>query len=212
MTKGIDIKGQKFGLLTVLEEVPQETRKNKRLRSWLVKCDCGSEPFEIQQRNLTRSSVPNPKLTQSCGCIRLKATFLATTKFPIDMEFLNSFEDLDKFFFIHKQLVKMVRHSELEEDYKDYIEHFYNDPQLENIYRKWYNSNKEFNTFYDFLKPSLDHKLPTSRGGDNSLENLHFLTVFENLAKRDMTWEEWEVFKKETDFGKALMLELKGDK
>lgn len=37
-----------------------------------------------------------------------------------------------------------------------------------------------------------------SKGGSNNIDNLQYLTVFENLAKRDMTMEEWEQFKKDT--------------
>ena len=55
------------------------------------------------------------------------------------------------------------------------------------------------NTFYDWAKPSLDHIIPWSRDGRNEKENLHFLTVFENLAKRDMTLDEWTAFKIKTN-------------
>lgn len=48
-------------------------------------------------------------------------------------------------------------------------------------------------------KPSLDHKIPKSKGGTNTLDNLQFLTVFENLSKRDFTQEEWQQFKKNTN-------------
>lgn len=54
--------------------------------------------------------------------------------------------------------------------------------------------------FYDWAKPSLDHIIPKSKGGsDEDISNFQFLTVFENLAKRDMTQNEWEKFKKETN-------------
>lgn len=45
------------------------------------------------------------------------------------------------------------------------------------------------------LRPSLDHILPKSRGGSEELNNLQFLTWFENFSKRDMTQKEWEVVK-----------------
>ena len=40
--------------------------------------------------------------------------------------------------------------------------------------------------------------IPKSKGGSNKKENLQFLTVFENLSKRDMTWDEWQAFKIKT--------------
>ena len=50
----------------------------------------------------------------------------------------------------------------------------------------------------DFNTVTREHLLPKSKGGTNQIENLQVLTVFENLAKRDMNWEEWVAFKKET--------------
>ena len=62
-------------------------------------------------------------------------------------------------------------------------------------------------TFYDLAKPSLDHIIPKSKNGSNKKENLQFLTVFENLSKRDMTWEEWEDFKIKTNTHSDYFLE-----
>jgi len=57
-----DLKGQKFGRLTVLSRA--ET-KNKRTR-WLCKCDCGNLK-EVLAYNL---SCKNPKKNiKSCGCL-----------------------------------------------------------------------------------------------------------------------------------------------
>ena len=57
----------------------------------------------------------------------------------------------------------------------------------------------EDETFYDWAKPSLDHIIPSSKGGSNTLDNFQFLTTFENLAKRDMTMDEWKNFKQKTN-------------
>ena len=71
--------------------------------------------------------------------------------------------------------------------------------------RNKYN-RREWLCIYDWYKPSLDHIVPKSRGGDNSLDNLQYLTVFENLSKRDMTMIEWEEFKQKTNTKSELFL------
>ena len=54
--------------------------------------------------------------------------------------------------------------------------------------------------------------IPTSKGGKEELSNYQFLTIFENLVKRDMTMEEWNVFKRETNTKSDYFIEsiLKG--
>lgn len=105
----------------------------------------------------------------------------------------------------------MVKHFTATEDfeiYEKFINKFYIDNQFNLLYNKWVKENKENkeNTFYDLYKPSLDHIIPKSKGGDNSLDNLQFLTVFENLSKRDMTMKEWNEFKVRTNTQSDLYL------
>lgn len=105
----------------------------------------------------------------------------------------------------------MVKHFTATEDfeiYEKFIKKFYIDNQFNLLYNKWVKENKENkeNTFYDLYKPSLDHIIPKSKGGDNSLDNLQFLTVFENLSKRDMTMKEWNEFKVRTNTQSDLYL------
>ena len=79
--------------------------------------------------------------------------------------------------------------------------------QFNAIYNFWLNKQKENNTFYDWAKPSIDHIVPKSRGGSNEKENLQFLTVFENLSKRDMSMEEWNDFKKKNHTNSDYFIE-----
>lgn len=67
------------------------------------------------------------------------------------------------------------------------IKQFYNNDQFNAVYKFWKNNEKQYKTFYDFAKPSFDHIIPKSKGGTDELTNLQILTVFENLAKRDLT-------------------------
>lgn len=137
----------------------------------------------------------------SCGCDRKIKAFLSSCKMNINEDFLNSFSDFEKFLFLHKQLTLVSGKTPTTydiEEYKEDIKYFYYQEQFNKIYNFWLEQDKT-NTFYDWAKPSLDHIIPKSKNGSNKKENLQFLTVFENLAKRDMTQEEWECFKKKTN-------------
>ena len=73
------------------------------------------------------------------------------------------------------------------------------------VVKEWVNSIDDLNNI-DITKPSILNQVPKSRGGDNSLDNLQYLTVFENLSKRDMTMIEWEEFKQKTNTKSELFL------
>ena len=203
MAKGIDITGQRFGYLTAIKLIPKEERTwaNKE-RAWLCKCDCGNEVI-VRQRSLLGARV-----TQSCGCLRKQAAFLKTSLVKdLDIEYLRSFNDFEKFLFIHKSIRRIIRIEELtSKEYKDYIEYFYNQKQFNYVYNFWLTQEKT-NTFYDLAKPSIDHIIPKAKNGKNNKENLQFITLFENLAKRDMTWKEWEEFKIKTNTKSNLFIE-----
>lgn len=72
-----------------------------------------------------------------------------------------------------------------------YLHYFYNDPVFTAIWDRWIISNKE-----PAYKPSIDHKVPFTKGGSADLDNLQVITWFENRAKGNMTLDEWSSFKK----------------
>lgn len=202
-----NLENKKVGKLLIKSLVPKEKRPTQTHGNyWLCLCDCGKE-IMVPTSYLTG----NGNYTQtSCGCDRKKQAFLKTTKLEISEDFINQFEDLEKYLFLHKQLTlvsgKTAGTYTLQE-YKEDILYFYNDIQFNKVYEFWQNHQKEEETFYDLAKPSLDHVIPKSRGGSNKKENLQFLTVFENLAKRDMTQEEWNNFKEKTKTSSQYFIE-----
>lgn len=62
----LDLTGEKYGRLTVLEQDFDHTLSNKRTY-WKCKCDCGNT-ISVAAQSLRRKSNP----TRSCGCIRLE--------------------------------------------------------------------------------------------------------------------------------------------
>ena len=202
-----NLENKRVGKLLIKNLVPKEERPTQTHGNyWLCLCDCGNEVM-VPTSYLTG----NGNYTQiSCGCDRKKQAFLKTTKLEISEDFINQFEDLEKYLFLHKQLTlisgKTAGTYTLQE-YQEDILYFYNDIQFNKVYEFWQNHKKEEKTFYDLAKPSLDHIIPKSRGGSNKKENLQFLTVFENLAKRDMTQEEWNNFKERTKTSSQYFIE-----
>lgn len=192
-----NLTGNKVGKLLIGDIVPIEKRPTKTHGNyWYCKCDCGNEVL-VPTSYLTG----NGNYTQtSCGCDRKKKAFLQTTNAKTSQDFIDSFDDFEKYLFIHKQItVNGTRNYEYsQEKYENDIKYFYNDIQFNAVYSFWKNNKERGKTFYDLAKPSLDHIIPKSRGGTNTKENYQFLTVFENLSKRDMTQEEWNSFKEKT--------------
>lgn len=68
--KVIDLVGQSYGRLTVLEKGSKSGTQYK----WLCQCSCGSQPFEVHGNSLRQG------VTQSCGCLRRERAAEANTK------------------------------------------------------------------------------------------------------------------------------------
>lgn len=123
-------------------------------------------------------------------------------KYDISLKWLKSFGDIEKMKFLNKTLSRRRNGKHFDtKKYKQYIEEFYYDNQFNEIYTFWLNNNKD--TYY---KPSLDHIIPKSKEGDYSLDNLQFLTWYENRCKNDMTMKEWDTFKEETNAKSNLFI------
>lgn len=198
-----DYINKQSGDLLILGIVPKEERIDKNYNGTIMYCKClkCNRPDLIQVR--FSYLTPNGNYQQTtCGCGRKEKAFIATSnRKDISEDFLKQFKDFEKFLFLHKIIMANTDRYYINCDIKEYqqlILHFYFDNNFNKIYKFWNDHKEENKTFYDLAKPSLDHIIPKSRGGDNDLKNLQFLTVFENLAKRDMTQEEWIEFKEKT--------------
>ena len=72
--------GQTFNKLTVIEEIPKEQRKNKKLVEWLCQCECGA--YTTVRTNYLKSGH-----TKSCGCSRAEVAAQLFTKNIVNQRF-----------------------------------------------------------------------------------------------------------------------------
>ena len=66
---------------------------------------------------------------------------------------------------------------------------------LKKIYRKWLENDKN-----KWLIPSLDHINPKINDNLDNIDNLEFLTWFENRSKNNINPEEWKIMKENIYF------------
>ena len=112
-------------------------------------------------------------------------------KWKVGVDFLKKFNDFEKLKFLNRAITNRDnRYPFSLEEYKKYIEKFYYDKQFNYIYLKWLKNKEDI-----YMKPSIDHKIPRSKGGTTSIDNLQFLTWFENRCKNNMSQESWDKLK-----------------
>lgn len=73
MSKKIDLTGQRFGRLVVIEETKPFYSSGRKRMMWLCKCDCGNV-LAVRGENL------RCKNTMSCGCYKKERTRESNTK------------------------------------------------------------------------------------------------------------------------------------
>ena len=112
-------------------------------------------------------------------------------RFNVSLDWIMQFKDLEKLKFLNRAVSKRRNRFEVSTDwYINYIEKFYYDEQFNKLYKNWLIKGKD-----KWLNPTIDHKIPRARKGDNNLNNLQFLTWLENRCKADMTQEKWDKVK-----------------
>ena len=111
----------------------------------------------------------------------------------ITIQDLEQYTDIIKLKFLNKVISRHWKYFKERDKYLQYLAKFYSNYTFNIIYNEWIKS-----WMCQWRMPSLEHILPTSRWGTFDLDNLTFITRFENRAKANMTLEEWNSFKKET--------------
>lgn len=153
---------------------------------------------KLISRVLERNNVPTRKPKNlrgvkkfDCDIERNYNNMATHLRFDVSVSWLMQFDDFSKLKLLNDVITNRSGRWEVSTEwYKSYIERFYNDKQFNRIYSCWVDSG-----YSKYKKPSLDHVKPKAKGGTNSLDNLQFLTWFENRCKNDMTQDEWDNLK-----------------
>lgn len=116
-------------------------------------------------------------------------------RFDIDHKWLMQFEDINKVKVLNKCISMRDKRWRMNTEwYKEYLLKFYYNEQFNLIYVKWIESWYNY-----YMQPSIDHINPKANWWDNNIDNLQFLTWFENRCKNDMNQEEWNLLKNNID-------------
>ena len=103
---------------------------------------------------------------------------------------MNGFEDLEKIKYLNHAISRKRDYMGFtDDDYRAYIERFYYDNKFNSLYQKWIETGDKW------IKPSLDHIHAKAAGGSLLVDNLRFVSWFENRAKNDIPLEDWESMK-----------------
>lgn len=188
----------RLGITSVREVARLSGVSNHRVKRVLLKhgvlpIKSKAKPFsETHRRNISKACKGRKGWCKGLRMSRLTRlkNLLGHSRFEVSLEWAERFH-LDALMCFNMMLTpRSGRWAWTTEQYVAFVERFHDDQQFLSVFRKWVEGGKK-----KYQKPSIDHIIPKSRGGDDSLENLQILSWFENRAKNDLTAAEWQQIK-----------------
>lgn len=158
-----------------------------------------SEETKKKIGDTNRGRVCKPRENETTECVK---RIHMKNKLKIDID-LDLYPDYYKLNFLSLMATKRKSYYGItDENLADFLDKFYYDEEFNLLYEEWIKHNKE-----TWWKPSLDHRQPISRGGSTGLDNLRFLTWFENKTKSTLNEEEWINLKRISNMKCDLFIE-----
>ncbi len=147
---------------------------------------------EEHKRKISESHSKRTKYTK--GYKQKKITvyrnMISKLRYDIEESWITQFQDIEKLKYLNRSITKSrISKTFNTIDYKNFVEKFYYDEKFNEYYTKWIETNDTW------IKPSLDHITPISKGGKNEISNYQYLTWFANHAKVNMSEQEWNQIK-----------------
>jgi len=152
------------------------------------------KPFtDAHRKKISESSKGRPCYWKGkkMGSLSLYKNMVGHLKYDVTLEWLQCFSDIEKLKYLNKSITrKRDCLGFTTETYKLFIDRFYNDLEFNRLYDLWLSTNNKW------IKPSLDHIYPKSKGSElTDIDNLRFVSWFENRAKADIPQDEWNQIK-----------------
>jgi hypothetical protein len=114
----------------------------------------------------------------------------AHLKYDVTLEWLEGFPEIEKLKYLNHSITRRRDYEGFStETYIQFIEKFYYDDKFNKLFLAWKETGDRW------MKPSLDHIQAKCNGGSLLLENMQFISWFENRAKADIDQATWESMK-----------------
>lgn len=177
--KGEDVPNNKI-MLTGLEA---RAKHSDTWEEWLVRRQDLGTYFEVPIVKEKLSIIKPHRFTK----------FVHNLVWEVDNIWARQFKNFEKLTCLVKRINKKMRKEMDTPMFKAYVEKFYFDENYNNIYNYYISKGKD-----RMLAPSLEHVNPVSKGGSQTdLDNIIFITFFENHVKEATPNDEWQEVKKD---------------